>query len=213
MIPLIENKNVGREITVDLDVWYEYFLRDKKDCPEDERPGINIGYIREQIILLEAKLDRSIFVQYRRSSKGHVHIRLIFDHDIAVFDAFLLRSCLCDDLVRHYLDEKRYALWGSLHEMNKCFDTKSESGGKVYVSGPWIPLSKDREDFTGLEKSDWEQYWESIGRQFHKGENHMALVRSHWKELTQKQKRGFLLELSQVLAKEESQTELRFGFA
>ena len=211
MIPLVENKNVGRTVTIDLDVWYEYFLRERSECPEDEKPGINIGYIREQIILIEAKLNRPIPAQYRRSSKGHVHIRLIFDQDISVFDAFLLRSCLCDDLTRHMLDEKRYTLLGSLHEMNKCFDTKYETGGKLYISGPWIPMEKGKDDLTGEAKADWDQYWESIGRQFHKGENHIALVRSHWRELTQAQKKEILLYLAKDLAKEEGQSELGFA--
>lgn len=158
MTPLFSNPSVGRMVTIDLDVWMEYFLREQETIPPDEKPGITIGYIREQIVKIEGVLERSINVQYRRSSKGHIHLRLLFPDDITVFDAFLLRSCLFDDLTRHSLDERRYALWGSLHEMNKCFDHKAEPGGKVYSSGPWIPLHIGRDELTGEAKTDFEKY-------------------------------------------------------
>lgn len=168
--PLFQNPSVGKMVTIDLDVWMEYFLRDQTEIPPDEKPGITIGYIREQIIKIEGVLDQSITAQYRRSSKGHIHLRLLFNHEITVFDAFLLRSCLFDDLTRHSLDERRYALWGSLHEMNKCFDHKGEAGGKTFSSGPWISLHIGRDGLTGDAKADFERYMEWRKDHPHKGE-------------------------------------------
>jgi len=156
--PLFPNSSVGNTVTVDLDVWMEYFLRDQNEIPPDEKSGITIGYIQEQIVKLECKLEMPIIAHYRRSSKGHIHLRLLFTDEITVFDAFLLRSCLFDDLTRHSLDERRYALWGSLHEMNKCFDHKGEPGGKVYSSGPWISLNIGRDNLTGEALIDFQNY-------------------------------------------------------
>ncbi len=168
--PLFKNQSVGKTVTVDLDVWIEYFLRDQNQIPPDEKAGITIGYIREQIVKIEGVLEQSIFCQYRRSSKGHIHLRLTFRDEITVFDAFLLRSCLFDDLTRHSLDERRYALWGSLHEMNKCFDHKGEAGGKVYSSGPWIALNIGRDELTGDAKADFEGYMAWRKDHPHKGQ-------------------------------------------
>jgi len=210
MIPLFENPPVGKTVSIDLDVWMEFFLRPQEEILPDEKPGITIGYIREQIVKLEARLDRPIYAEYRRSSSGHIHVRLVFTEDIGVFDAFLLRSVLLDDLTRHHLDEKRYALWGSLDEMNKCFDSKGEAGGKPRHSGPWIPLAKGRDKLTGESLADWEQYWESIGKVPHKGSNHENLIRQHWKELTGEQRSVLLKELAEGLKAENEQRELGF---
>jgi hypothetical protein len=205
---LFSNQSVGHTVTVDLDVWLEYFLRNKDEIPPDEKPGITIGYVREQLILLEAKLDRPIAAYYRRSSKGHVHLRLGFPDEITVFDAFLLRSCLFDDPTRQNLDQRRYAMWGSLHEMNKCFDAKVEKGDQVYRAGPWIPIEKGREDLVGDALADWEEYWERIGRTPHKDMNHRALVLSHWKILAPQEKEELIRELSRDIEDENVQKKL-----
>jgi len=207
MTGLFQNKIIGRFCTVDVDTWFEYFLRDQKDTPKDEKPGITLGLIREQIVKLEAKLECPVNVVYRRSSKGHVHLRVTFPHDITILDAFLLRSCLFDDLVRQNLDERRYALWGSLDEMNKCFDSKADTEG-IHKSGPWIPINKGRDDLAGDAKADWLQYWDSIGREYHKPENHINLVKSHWKELSAPQKNELLQELVRGIVESDLQQEL-----
>ena len=200
---LFPNPPVGNFVTVDLDVWIEYFLRKREEIPEDEKPGITIGYIREQIIELEAKIDRPISAQYRRSSNGHVHLRLIFPHGIPVSDAWLLRQCLLDDQTRLHLDMRRFALWGSLHELNKCFDSKADNG-KITYAGPWIPLEKDLDQLTGDAKEDYDRHWDSIGRQPHQPERHKDLVLGHWKELSQKTKRELLVFLTKDAETEQT---------
>jgi len=170
LTPLFPNPSVGRFVTIDLDVWMEYFLRDQNQIPPDEKAGITIGFIRDQIVKIEGVLEQTIFCQYRRSSKGHIHLRLTFHDEITVFDAFLLRSCLFDDLTRHSLDERRYALWGSLHEMNKCFDHKAEKG-KVYSSGPWIALNIGRDELTGDALTDFQRYLGWRKEHPHKGQH------------------------------------------
>jgi hypothetical protein len=210
MKPLFDNPSIGKFTTSDLDVWMEYFLRSQEDIPEDEKPGITIGYIREQIIKLEARLNQPIYAEYRRSSSGHIHIRVTFPEEISAFDNFLLRTVLVDDLTRHHLDEKRYALWGSLNEINKCFDSKGEAGGKPRHSGPWIPLSVGLNELTGEPLADWKQYWNSIGQTPHKGSNHENLIRQHWKELTGEQRSVLLKELAEGLKAENEQRELGF---
>ncbi len=211
MIPLFENPSIGNFTTVDLDVWMEYFLRTQEEIPPDEKPGITIGYIREQIVKLEARLDQPIYAEYRRSSSGHIHIRLVFKDEISAFDNFLLRSVLLDDLTRHHLDEKRYALWGSLNEINKCFDSKGESGGKPRHAGPWIPLSVGKDDLTNGALADWQQYWDSIGRIPHKGSNHENLIRQHWKEMPEENKKALLDDLARELKAADEQSELGFA--
>lgn len=210
MKPLFENPSIGNFTTSDLDVWMEYFLRPQEEIPPDEKPGITIGFIREQIIKLEARLDQPIYAEYRRSSSGHIHIRVVFQEEISAFDNFLLRSVLIDDLTRHHLDEKRYALWGSLNEINKCFDSKGKTGGKLRHSGPWIPLAIGLNELTGEARADWEQYWESIGRKSHPYTNHENLVWQHWKELAGDQKSALLKELANELKTQNEQTELGF---
>jgi hypothetical protein len=158
LTPLFKNPAVGNTVTVDLDVWIENFLREREDVPKTERPGITIGFLREQIIMIEAAINEPITAHYRRSSKGHIHVLLTFPHDITVFDAFLLRSCLWDDLTRHALDEGRFALWGNLNELNKCFDQKVGKGGQVFTTGPWISLDTGKENLTGDALDDLNGY-------------------------------------------------------
>jgi hypothetical protein len=157
LVPLFKNQSVGNAVTVDIDVPLENFLRPKEECREGEKPGITIGLIREQVIKIEARIDQPVVAQYRRSSKGHVHVRIIFENEITVLDALLLRAYLFDDTVRHSLDKRRYVEWENLYHMNRCFDDKIESG-QIYSAGPWISLDDGRDQLTGNAKHDYDQY-------------------------------------------------------
>ena len=199
-------------VTVDLDVWFEYFLRTKEETPTDQARGLTRDYIVDQLTLVEAALEKSVTgAYYRRSSKGHVHLLLTFSEEVTVFDGFILRACLYDDTMRLSLDMHRYGLHDSLEKLNKCFDEKSDNG-KFYVSGPWIPLNKGRDDFRGQALVDWNEYWNGIGRQYHPEENHIGLIWKHWKGLTDKQKGEMLSALTENVVvnilNTDNQTEL-----
>ena len=159
LIPLFKNPSVGNTVTVDIDVPFENFLRTREEKTEGEKLGVTIGLIRDQIIKIEARIDQPIISQYRRSSKGHVHVRCIFENEITVLDALLIRAYLFDDEVRCSLDKRRYTEWGNLHQMNRCFDEKVVSG-QVYSAGPWISLDIGRDELTGNAKHDYDQYME-----------------------------------------------------
>lgn len=211
--PLFPNPFIGNYVTSDIDVYFEYFIRPLADCPDDERPGLNLEYVREQVVKIEAKIEQSLYVEYRRSSSGNTHVRVTFPEQITVSDAFYIRANLFDDLTRLSLDMRRFSLWGSLHEIHKCFDEKATTKGGVKKAGPWIPLNKGRDELTGPAREDWEQYWESIGRQYHKGENHRALIRSHFKNLTENQKQDTIRDLIRSMVEDSEQATMDFGGA
>ncbi len=201
---LFDNPPFGNYVTVDLDFWFEYFIRPKSEVPEGELHGFTRYTIQERITELENVIQESIYAEYRRSSSGNVHLRLIFPHRISVMDGFLIRSILFDDLTRNSLDMARYALWHSLNEIHKCFDRKGMAADSTKVAGPWIPMTKGRDDLEGEAKDDWEKYWDSIGRQYHKPESHRALILKHWKELSLEEKQ----ELLKVLEKEATTKQI-----
>lgn len=81
----------------------------------------------------------------RRSSSGNTHYKLVFDKDIPVFDHFVIRSALCDDRDRVYIDLKRYFFNGE-QEINRLFDGKvslnlSTLNTTTGESGGWVPVS------------------------------------------------------------------------
>ena len=104
MISIFNNRSVGTIITVDLDVFIDDFLKNPRELSDDaERPNIHRLYIIDQIRRLEKRLailnhptiDMRRFVinaAYRRSSKGHVHVRLTFPYEVSVLDAFMIRA-------------------------------------------------------------------------------------------------------------------------
>jgi hypothetical protein len=160
--PLFPNQSVGKSVTVDIDVYFEYFIRRIEEIPLDEKPGILIGMIRDRFERLEKRLNTKLSADYRRSSNGHVHLRIYFNQEITVLDAFMIRAWMLDDRQRLALDEARYLITGSLHEMNRCFDEKATMDGTVKRAGPWIPLGHDKEQFTGDALADWQAYSKAL---------------------------------------------------
>jgi hypothetical protein len=157
MNTLFENRSVGKIITIDLDVFFWSFVRPLEEVPENDRPGLTLNAIRIRLARLEKRVGLVIPASYRRSSGGHVHVRLSMPCEVSVLDAFLIRAWLFDDKTRLQLDEARYLMTGSLHEMNRCFDIKATVKG-VNSSGPWIPLDVDRDQFTGNVLEDYRDY-------------------------------------------------------
>jgi len=149
-MPLFENPPIGSFVTSDIDTFMDYFLMPDEEVPDGIKSGITIEHVRVRHHRIEQRLNLTITAFYRRSSNGHIHVRLMFPCEITVLDAFLLRSCLYDDMTRFQLDHARYLLTGSLHEMNRTFDEKyNAADGQVRRAGPWIPLDIGRDDLKG----------------------------------------------------------------
>ncbi len=142
---MISNQNAGRQVTIDLDIFFEDYLKNPEDFPPDakDRPNVTIYHTRYALSELRKYFEmQDIKAEYRRSSSGNVHVRLTFPQDILVLDSFLARAWLADDLKRMRLDMMRYLSTGSLHEINRCFSEKCV-GGVSHSAGPWIPLEYD----------------------------------------------------------------------
>jgi len=157
---IFNNQTIGKEVTIDLDTFFFYFVRPESEWPEGEKQGITLRSIRERIQRMKPAVDRPMIAQYRRSSNDHVHVSLWFsDTDLTVLDGFMIRAWLFDDQTRLSLDLARYLITGSLHEMNRCFDEKATING-TKQAGPWIPLDMDRDRYNQYPhvKADWDRY-------------------------------------------------------
>lgn len=146
MIPLFRNVSVGNEVKIDLDVFWECWFLQDEDLSDDLRIGINIFKMRAWLEKLRSERGINVeSVEYRKSSNGHVHMRLIMRKDIAALDAFMLRAWFLDDKTRLSLDLKRYLLTGDIEKMNRLFDEKGTRDG-TKKAGPWISLDKIPQD-------------------------------------------------------------------
>jgi hypothetical protein len=139
--PHFDNRSVGSQVTIDLDVFFQYYIRSPQDVPENERIGLNIIATRERLNFLKMKFGIKIEAKYRRSSSGNVHVRLFFPYEVSVLDAFMIRAWMMDDQTRLTLDMARYLKSNDLNEMNRCFDEKGTING-AKKAGPWIPIEE-----------------------------------------------------------------------
>lgn len=73
----------------------------------------------------------------RKSSGGNVHIRLHLDHDVTIFESFMIRAFLCDDAARLACDLDRYYRTGQLEDTGRTFNTKY-TRGQIRVAGKWM---------------------------------------------------------------------------
>lgn len=157
---IFHNQPIGRDVTVDLDVFFYYFVNGEIG----DRIGTTLQTIRERIKRLTCAVNTHGAVimryYYRRSSNDHVHVKLTFSEDLTVLDAFMIRAWLFDDQTRLSLDLARYLITGSLHEMNRCFDEKATMRDVVKKAGPWIPLSLDVDQYQNEISEDWIKYLE-----------------------------------------------------
>lgn len=136
--PLFDNCSVGSQVTVDLDVFFQYYLLDNW-ITTDGRSGMTIHITRRKLGSLSEILGIKIPAKYRRSSNGNVHVRLFFHEEISVLDAFMIRAWMFDDQTRLSLDMARYLKTNDLNEMNRCFDEKGTVNG-AKKAGEWIPI-------------------------------------------------------------------------
>lgn len=154
---IFQNRHIGKEITVDLDVYFQYFVRSSSDTPEDEKQGIIMSTIQDRLKRMNKTVRDPFTAYYRRSSNDHVHMKLIFEHDVTVLDGFMIRAWLFDDQTRLSLDLARYLISGSLHEMNRCFDEKATTNG-IKKAGPWIPIGQLPKNYCGEIAQDYSEY-------------------------------------------------------
>jgi hypothetical protein len=135
----MENKFIGRCVCVDWDLYFNDFLNTAMD------------YTRILVKKVEERTGREIESFYQESANGNVHVALRFNQSVTVLDAFLIRAWMGDDETRLRLDLARYFKTGSLHEMNRCFQSKIKlKGGQASLSsaGPWIRL--DQKELPGI---------------------------------------------------------------
>lgn len=180
---IFKNQGIGKEVTVDLDTFFYYFVLPPTLIPE-ERQGITLKTVRERLKRIGSVIgDEPIIAFYRRSSNDHVHVRLRFLQDLSVLDGFMIRAFMLDDQTRLELDLARYLISGSLHEMNRCFDEKATVDG-TKKAGPWIPLQADRDQYANEALTDWKEYltrWK--GKPAHQKEFQWNMKPAHQKEL------------------------------
>jgi len=74
--------------------------------------------------------------QIRRSSGGHVHIRIYLNHSISLFQSLCLRAFLDDDPHRLACDLDRFYRTGFIEDTGRCFDEKYTKG-KLRLAGKW----------------------------------------------------------------------------
>ena len=155
---IFKNQNIGKEVTVDLDTFFYYFVRPESEWPEDEKQGVTLRTVKERLSRMFPSIQyEPVVARYRRSSNDHVHVKLQFLSDLSVLDAFMVRAWMLDDQTRLSLDLARYLLTGSLHEMNRCFDEKATVDG-TKKAGPWISLQVERDQYTGIALDDYREY-------------------------------------------------------
>jgi hypothetical protein len=127
------NIYIGRCVCIDWDLYFNDFLK------------IATNHTRKLIETIEERSGRKVEAFYQESSGGNVHIALRFPQSLTVLDAFLIRGWMGDDETRLRLDLARYYKTGSLHEINRCFQSKIRvKGGQASLTnaGPWIRLEE-----------------------------------------------------------------------
>ena len=157
---IFKNQDIGKEVTIDLDTYFYYFVRPSEEASKEEKQGITLKTVRERLRRLYPCIgSEPIVAYYRRSSNDHVHVKMRFLRDLSVLDGFMVRAWMLDDQTRLSLDLARYTISGSLHEMNRCFDEKATLDG-TKKAGPWIPLGYDRDLFLTINemREDWIEY-------------------------------------------------------
>lgn len=130
------NVLIGKCVCIDWDIYYSDFLNMAK------------SHTLALIYLVNERMGMKAEVHYQESASGNVHIRLRFPQKVTVLEAFLIRAWMADDETRLRLDLARYFKTGSLHEMNRCFQSKIKfKGGQATLkeAGPWIKFEEDRD--------------------------------------------------------------------
>jgi hypothetical protein len=73
---------------------------------------------------------------FRRSSGGNIHIKLMGETDISLFDSLCIRAYLGDDPKRIACDLRRYYHTKEESKTGRCFDEKYIDG-VLFMAGGW----------------------------------------------------------------------------
>ena len=115
---------------------FELFI----DIDQDFKEFLNSNtwsYIKQNWKYIEEfKLFPELY--YRRSSSGHVHLKLEFQSEPDLFIQFEIRALLHDDPFRIALDLRRLPIQGK-DEINRIFSSKYKNG-QLHSVGEWIKL-------------------------------------------------------------------------
>jgi hypothetical protein len=130
MIPLFENIVIGKEITLDIDLFVDDWINLEKDN--------FINKLKD----FEQRFETNTVSHYRESSHKNVHIKIEFNRDLCMLDVILLRAWFDDDRTLLIIDMKRY--FKSMDAVNRFmrrFDCKgkiNDSGEyEINHAGPW----------------------------------------------------------------------------
>jgi hypothetical protein len=92
------------------------------------------GLIRKNLPEIEKKFGQ-FQLWIRRSSSGHVHMRIDLSEGVGVLDHFVIRSLMHDDIFRIGIDLRRLFYQGA-GEINRIFEMKFKNGIRHEV-GKW----------------------------------------------------------------------------
>lgn len=114
------------ELYIDIDQDFDRFLESK-----------TWGFIKSNWKYIEEfKLYPELY--YRRSSSGHVHLKLEFLTEPDILVQFEIRALMHDDPFRIALDLRRLPIQGK-DEINRIFSSKYKNG-QLNSVGKWIKL-------------------------------------------------------------------------
>ena len=114
-----------REIYIDIDQDYDTFDTSK-----------TAQFIRKNIQLLKEKSAVDIQTIYiRKSSSGHVHLRVLMEFPVGFISMMQIRALLHDDVYRLAIDLRRSFIQGE-QETNRIFSSKWKNGEEFHA-GEW----------------------------------------------------------------------------
>jgi hypothetical protein len=133
MATFFENVIIGKEITLDIDIFVEDWLELQKDTFLHKIEG------------LEDRFCTQVKVFYRESSHRNVHIKIEFAWDLTMLEVLLFRAWFDDDQTLLFIDMKRYyKTMEGINRFMRRFDCKGKINdqGEFEIShaGPWVAL-------------------------------------------------------------------------
>ena len=125
------------ELYVDIDQDFDKFLKSRTFRYIKE----NWKYVTDIIGKYIWSEHFDVFLYYRRSSSGNVHLKLEIPDNVEILDQFQIRALLHDDPWRIGIDLRRLAIQGQ-SEINRIFEMKVKDG-VVHRVGEWKDISDE----------------------------------------------------------------------
>lgn len=128
-----ENIVIGKEITLDIDLFINDWLELEKET------------FLNKIETLEDRFATKVRVFYRESSNKNVHIKIEFNYDLTMLEVLLFRAWFDDDRSLLYIDMKRYyKTMDGVNRFMRRFDCKGKINDQgdfeITHAGPWVLL-------------------------------------------------------------------------